>query len=116
MTQANGQTTVVLTFSGTGTVYRSLSDGSWTLRVRAARVHRADDRSATMAADSVTKFHRLFGDADGDRDVDATDKAAFLAAVGQTTPAALSTFDFNGDGDVDAADQTQFNKRFGKHI
>jgi hypothetical protein len=69
-----------------------------------------------MAADSVTTFHRLFGDADGDRDVDATDKAAFLAALGHTDGASLATFDFNRDGQVNGTDQSQFNKRYGTHI
>ena len=116
VTNANGKTTVVLTFSGSGTQYGSLKDGTWTFRVRALRVHRADDPTVTMPADVVKTFHRFFGDADGDRDVDAADRTAFLAAMGQTTPAALSTFDFDGDGDVDAADQTQFGRRYGRRI
>ena len=101
VTQANRQTTVVLTFSGAAAAYGGLNDGNWALRVRALRVHRADDRSVTMAADSVTRFHRLFGDADGDRDVDATDKTAFLAALGRTDAASLAAFDYNGDGLID---------------
>ena len=50
-----------------------------------------------MARGPRDQFHRLYGDADGDRDVDATDQPAFQAALGQTDPAALSTFDFNRD-------------------
>ena len=116
VSNANGRTKVVVTFGGPGTQYGSLKDGSWTFRVRALRVHSAADPSLTMAADSVSSFHRFFGDSDGDRDTDATDRTAFLAALGQTTPAALNTFDFDGDGDVDSADQTQFNRRYGKRI
>lgn len=116
VTNANGKTTVVVRFSGTATQYGSLRDGSWTFRVRALRVHRADDPTVTMPADVVRTFHRFFGDSDGDRDTDRADRTAFLAALGQTTPAALAAFDFDGDGDVDAADQSQFNKRYGKRI
>lgn len=116
VTTANGKTTVVLTFSGAATEFGGLKDGSWSVRVRHARVHRADDPLVTMAADSLTRFHRFFGDSDGDRDVDTTDRAAFQSALGQTTPVALATFDFDADGDVDAVDQTQFDRRYGRRI
>jgi hypothetical protein len=116
VTQVNGQTQVVLSFSGAGTYAGSLADGSWTLRVFRGRVHRADYRPAIMDADAVTAFHRLFGDADGDRDLDAADQAAFDAAIGQTDGLSLATFDFDRDGDVDAADRTQFDKRFGRTV
>jgi hypothetical protein len=117
ITQENGKTKVVFSgFSGSGGIYGSLADGNWTLKVLAARVHRAGDRSVVMSADSVTTFHRYFGDADGDRDVDAADQTAFNAAFGHTDAASLATFDFDHDGDVDAADRNRFNKRFGKSI
>jgi len=115
VTNENGETKVVLTFSGYGSNYGSLTDGNWTLRILKGRVHRADDRSV-MSADHVTTFHRFFGDWDGDRDVDAADQTAFNAAFGQTDGASLSTFDFRRDGDVDATDRNQFNKRFGRTI
>jgi hypothetical protein len=116
VTQANGQTQVELTFSGLGTSARSLVDGNWTLRILKGRIHRADYWPSTMDADSVTTFHRLFGDADGDRDVDALDQTAFNLAFGQSDAVSLASFDFNRDGDVDTADRNQFNKRFGRSI
>jgi hypothetical protein len=116
ISQVNGETVVVLTFSGSGTIYRSLSDGKWTLTIFGTRVHRADDRTVVMPANYVNSFHRLFGDSDGDRDVDATDQAAFNAAFGHTDAASLATFDFDRDGDVDANDRNRFNKRFGTSI
>jgi VCBS repeat-containing protein len=116
VSQANGQTSVVLTFSGTRTAYGSLGDGSWTLTVVAAKVHSAADPTLVMAANRVTQFHRLYGDSDGDRDVDATDKAAFSAALGKTDAASLATFDYNTDGLINGTDQSQFNKRYGKRI
>jgi len=82
--------------------------------VNKGRVHRADYRPAIMDADSVTTFHRLFGDSDGNHTVDAVDQAAFDAAFGQTDGLSLGTFDFDHDGDVDAADRTQFSKRVGR--
>ena len=69
-----------------------------------------------MAADRVERFHRLFGDSDGNRTIDATDRVAFDAAFGQTDAASLATFDYDHDGDVDATDQMQFDRRFGRRI
>jgi Bacterial Ig domain/IPT/TIG domain len=116
VTQVGGVTQVVLTFRGTGTQFGSLADGNWTLKVVRTRVHRADYRPAIMEEPAVTAFHRLFGDADGDRDVEAEDQIAFEAAVGQTDGLSLATFDFDRDGNVDAADRTRFNRRFGRVI
>jgi VCBS repeat-containing protein len=116
VTQANGETTVVLTFSGTGTYARSLIDGNWTLRVVKSRVHRADFRPATMEADSLTSFYRLYGDVDGNRTVDAADQLAFDAAFGQTDALSLAAFDFNRDGQVNATDRTQFTRRLGRTV
>jgi len=116
MTEVNGQTVVTLIFTGAGTIFRSLADGNWTLKVLKARVHRADDRLVVMDAQYVTHLHRFFGDSDGDRDVDEADQAAFNAAFGQTDATSLSVFDSDGDGDVDAADRARFNLRFGRTI
>jgi len=116
VSQINGETVVVLKFSGSGTASGSLTDGNWTLTVFGTRVHRADDRTVVMGANYTSSFHRLFGDSDGDRDVDATDQAAFNAAFGHTDAASLATFDFDRDGDVDAMDRNRFNKRFGTRI
>jgi hypothetical protein len=116
ISQVNGETVAVLTFSGTGTKFRSLGDGLWTLNVVASRVHRLDNPAVVMSSNAVTNFHRLFGDADGDRDVDAVDGTAFEAAVGLTTPSALGAFDYDRDGDVDGADRKEFNRRYGKTV
>ena len=115
-TDASGRTVATLTFAGTGTQYGSLADGLWTLRVSAARVRGLN--GVPMAADYTYGLHRLFGDSDGDRDVDATDKAAFDAAYGSHAGQAkyVSAFDFDQDGDVDAKDRQQFRKRLGKRL
>ena len=59
----------------------------------------------------------LFGDSDGDRDVDWTDRDHFRPAFGKsaTDIGYLWYFDFDGDGDVDGLDNGQFNRRFGRH-
>ena len=65
----------------------------------------------------TANFHRLFGDSDGDADVDFTDLAAFRLALGgpSTTPPILynPAFDSDGDGDVDFTDLAQFRLRLG---
>jgi hypothetical protein len=116
VTNENGETTVVITFRGGATKYGSLIDGRWVVRVFGARVRLLDDPTVQMGADSLTKFHRFFGDADGDRDVDASDKAAFEAAFGQIDAASLATFDCDNDGDVDVLDRIKFNGRYRRRI
>jgi len=62
--------------------------------------------------DYVFSFHRLFGDANGDKRVDAADFALFRQVFG--TPAL--TFDFNNDGQTTSDDFAEFRKRFGLMI
>jgi subtilisin family serine protease/subtilisin-like proprotein convertase family protein len=113
--------TVTLTFADTGTVGTdpggSLIDGRYELTVVAANVLGAggklDGNGDGIANDDYTAaFTRLFGDTDGDGDVDAADYGAFRANFGTTAPA----FDFDSDGDVDAADFGQFRLRFGTAV
>jgi hypothetical protein len=111
-TTVNNKTVATLTFSGAGVFAGSLADGLYELRVVAARVADAGNSSVTMAADRVETFHRLFGDIDGDRDVDAMDFNFFRLAYGHA--GITSPFDVDGDGDVDAADFGQFFNRFGR--
>jgi hypothetical protein len=116
VSEVNGKTQVVITFSGAGTEAGSLRDGRWFVKVVPGRVHRADHAANLMPGMHITKIHRLYGDADGDRSVTDADQTAFNTAMGQTDALSLSTFDFDGDGDVDAADQLAFGKRFGRRI
>jgi hypothetical protein len=62
----------------------------------------------------VDGFHRLFGDADGDGDVDRLDRDAFRAAFGTAAgdPGYLWYFDFDGYGDVGGRDNGQFHRRY----
>ncbi|MEL6108606.1 MAG: choice-of-anchor D domain-containing protein, partial [Planctomycetota bacterium] len=59
-------------------------------------------------------FFRLFGDRDGDRDVDGVDYGNFAAAFlsTSTSPNYDLAFDVEGDGDVDGVDFGFFAERF----
>ncbi len=110
----NGKMVAVLTFAGPEFVGGSLADGGYTLTVHADRVH--DRWGRELADDRTDTFVRLFGDADGDGDVDTADRSQFRSAFGTSNGAAgyLWYFDFDGDGDVDGRDNGQFNRRFGR--
>jgi hypothetical protein len=117
-----GKTVAVLTFVGTEFVGGSLADGSYSLTVRADLVHDRwgreldGDGNGSAGGDRVDGFFRLFGDSDGDGDVDRLDRDHFRSAFGKsaTDVGYLWYFDFDGDGDVDGLDNGQFNRRFGQ--
>jgi hypothetical protein len=116
---SGGKTVTVLTFAGPGIVGGSLADGTYTLTVRADRVHDRwgreldGDGDGSAGGDRATGFRRLFGDSDGDGDVDRSDyhrfRSAFRTSAGD--PGYLWYFDFDGDGDVDSQDKAQFKRR-----
>jgi hypothetical protein len=118
----DGKTVAVLTFAGTEFLGGSLADGQYTLTVLADRVHDRwgreldGDGDGSAGGDRVEGFFRLFGDSDGDGDVDRHDRDAFRTAfktkAGDT--GYLWSFDFDGDGAVDGRDNGQFNRRFGQ--
>jgi hypothetical protein len=108
-----------------------LPDGNYLLRIHADKVHANGydhdgngDKTAgddfTFGATAADKFFRLFGDQDGDRDVDATDRYAFLRTRGSSQGASnyLWFFDYDGSGTVDSSgtDATQFNSHYGKKL
>jgi hypothetical protein len=119
-----GGSVVTLTFSGTFTqpedkTYHSLIDGKYLLTIDATQVSSAagfgaldGDNNGVAGGNKTFELQRLFGDFDGDGDVDAADFAAFRAAFGTNNP----IFDFDGDGDVDAADFAAFRARFGTSL
>ena len=116
----NGQTVAVLTFAGPDLIGGSLADGSYTLTVRADHVHDRwgreldGDGDGAAGGDRVDTFFRLFGDSDGDGDVDGADRERFRVSF-KSSADYLWYFDFDGDGDVDGHDNGQFNRRFGRH-
>jgi hypothetical protein len=118
-----GKTVAVLTFAGPEFVGGSLADGSYTLTVRADRVHDRwgreldGDGDGSAGGDRVDHFFRLFGDADGDGQVDGQDRERFRSAYKTKAGDAgyLWYFDFDGDGVIDGRDNGEFNRRFGQY-
>ena len=131
LSEVGGKTVVTLAFSGAGVVGGSLADGNYLLKVYADKVHASGlaldgngdgtpNDNFIYGAAAADKFFRLFGDQDGDRDVDATDRFRFLSAQGKTRGQAgyLWYFDYDNDGDVDSVgiDLDQFNLHYGKKL
>jgi hypothetical protein len=106
---AGGVTVATITF--TGVTGGSIADGNWVLRTVASQVR--DASGTVMTADRTDSFFRLFGDSDGDRDVDGADRTRFRSAYGESSssPGYLSYFDYDQDGDVDRRDRNRFNQR-----
>ena len=63
-------------------------------------------------------FHRLFGDSDGDRDVDSRDAIRQRRSRGRSPghPFYNPAFDYNGDGAVSPTDTVQFRRRLGRRL
>ena len=105
------QTIVTLTFDGAGIVGGSLADGRYTLTVLADRIHDASgqaldgDGDGLPGGDYVDYLFRLFGDADGDGDVDNKDYFSFRTTAGKRAGDAgfLWFLDADGDGIVNVA-------------
>jgi arylsulfatase A-like enzyme len=117
-----GRTVAVLTFAGPGVLGGSLADGEYTLTVRGEFVRDEQgrevdgDRDGNGGGDRADGFHRLFGDGDGDRDVDLRDLGLFLSALGRRAgdPGYLWFLDFNSDDRVGVVDLVAFARRLGR--
>ena len=105
--------TFVLTFAGPGAGGGSLPDGVYDLRVAAAKVRDRAVPVITLAADAAFAFHRLFGDADGDGDVDNADRFDLRSTTNKRVGHAAFKpyFDYDADDDVDNADLFQVRSR-----
>jgi hypothetical protein len=118
----DGRTVAVLTFGGPGITGGSLADGSYQLTIRGDHIRDEEgqeldgDGDGIGGGDRMDGFSKLFGDSDGDPDVDGQDRAQFRAAFGKTAVEIgyLWYFDFDFDGDVDGHDNGQFSRRFGQ--
>ncbi len=118
-----GKTVAVLIFAGPEFAGGSLADGGYSLTVRADRVHDRwgreldGDSDGLPGGDRADSFFRLFGDSDGDGDVDRLDRDLFRSAfnTGAGEAGYLWYLDFDGDGDVDGRDNGQFNRRFAQY-
>jgi hypothetical protein len=119
----DGRTVAVLTFSGSDIIGGSLADGNYTFTIRGDHIRDLvgreldGDRDGNGGGDHVDAFFRLFGDSDGDHDVDWLDRdlfrSTFKKSAGQFDN--LWFLDFNGDDVVDGPDNGQFNRRFGQY-
>ncbi|MCA9139068.1 MAG: cadherin repeat domain-containing protein, partial [Planctomycetales bacterium] len=111
----SGKTVATLTFEGHSETGGSLADGNYQLRIVGEKVVAGGTQMRTDATDD---FFRLFGDSDGDRDVDGLDYGrlalAFLKSIGQQ--GFNSAFDFDGDGDVDGRDYGRLEQQFLKTL
>lgn len=120
-TLVGGRTVAVLTFTGPGILAGSLADGSYTLTVRGEQVRDVygrpldGDSNGVPGGDRAEAFFRLFGDVDGDRDVDVLDALFFLYSFGSSAgqPSYLGFFDYDADGVVGILDLLEFLGRFG---
>src|SRR5262245_33467436 len=119
----DGRTIAVLTFTGTDVIGGSLADGSYTLAIRGDHIRDEvgreldGDGDGNGGGDRVVASCRLFGDSDGDGDVDWLDRDVFRSAFGQSIgdTGYLWYLDFDGDGDVDGLDNGEFSRRFGQY-
>jgi len=120
--EVGGRTIAVLTFTGAGLIGGSLADGNYTLVTRGDHIRDEvgreldGDRDGNGGGDRVDAFFRLYGDSDGDGDVDWQDRDLFGTAFSMSADQTgyLWYLDFDGDGDVDGLDNGQFNRRFGQ--
>jgi uncharacterized delta-60 repeat protein len=119
-----GGTVVTLTnFTGAETQFGSLRDGRYTLTALSSQIT-ADgqplDGDANGAPGGNFVFgdaqglFRMFGDFNGDRQVDGFDFGAFSSTFNLTSQQAgfLAMFDINGDGQIDGFDFSHFSGRF----
>jgi hypothetical protein len=119
LSEVDGRTVAVLTFTGADIVGGSLADGSYILTVRADSVHDRfgrqfdGDGDGTDGGDRADDLYRLFGDSDGDGDTDHNDLDAMLSTFlkSQGDAGFLWYFDANGDGIVQGLDMAQFAHR-----
>ena len=101
-----------------------MDNGDYQLRVLDSHLHDLaynamdGDSDDTAGGDHVDEFFRLFGDSDGDRDVDGQDYGRFGLTFLKTNsdPGFQSAMDFDGDGDVDGQDYGQFGINFLKTL
>jgi hypothetical protein len=121
----DGKTVLKLTFaSQTLAPGGSLSDGNYRLTIRADRIRNVagtaldGDRDGLAGGNARDDFFRLFGDSDGDRDVDAVDRDRFRAwrKKSEAGVGYHYMFDADGDRDIDSADAAEFYARYGTKL
>jgi hypothetical protein len=119
-----GVTVVTLSnFVGSATEFGSLADGRYTLTALAGEItmggQSLDGNGDGTPGDNFSfgdadGLFRMFGDWNGDRQVDGVDFGAFSSTYNLTSQLAgfLAAFDVNGDGVVDGFDFSHFSGRY----
>jgi hypothetical protein len=116
---SNDAVNYVLTVqSGPGIVGGSLPDGIYDLTPNLAKIRDGSGSNPIASAYSgAMTFHRLYGDSNGDKTVDATDNTAFTAVYATSLARAGTGFawwaDYDGNGAINNTDLLQFRKRVG---
>lgn len=95
----------------------SLPDGVYDLTVNAVSVTDVLGQILT-GGNRIYTFHRLYGDFDGNKTVNAADYFQFKKSLGLSsgTTGFNSLFDYDANGTVNAADYFQFKKRLGTSL
>ena len=119
----NGKTIATIGFASQSPLVDhtgSLIDGRYQLLVDGAVLGVDADGSGSIGGTLTTRFHRLFGDADGDADVDNMDYMSYRNAIFSNTR--YSLFDFDGDSQllgqtgVDPDDLNAFFSNYGQFL
>ncbi|MFT3883717.1 MAG: right-handed parallel beta-helix repeat-containing protein [Gemmatales bacterium] len=121
---ATGRTTVNITFQASSfTTYGSLVDGFYERTVNSSLVDLLFSGSGVNydnapVTEAQTKFHRLFGDVNGDQFINGFDNARFQNAYRVADSLYAQTFDYNNSGVTffDLTDFQQFQLRLGGGI
>jgi len=109
---ADGSTVISVAPQGGG---HGLADGNYRLAIDATKIRGGQ---SALSAGREDEFFCLFGDCDGDRDVDGTDLFVFRRAQADD-PRYLgykAALDYNGDGVVNAIDYDHFQARYGRRL
>ncbi|MFT3880913.1 MAG: dockerin type I repeat-containing protein [Gemmatales bacterium] len=111
----DGQTWATLQFPASSLPALSVPEGQFRLVTKAKGVKNAQGQ--TMQADRTDSFFRLYGDTNGDGQVNAADVAIFNAAFGKKAgqQGYLWYLDWNNDGKINDIDRRVFQTRIGRH-
>jgi predicted outer membrane repeat protein len=112
-TSPDGGVTWIVTFSGSGVIGGSIADGVYDITLNHAAV--TDAAGEVLANDRTDTFFRLFGDSNGDGQVNNLDALRLRSTYGKQAGNAgfLAYLDYNADGWVNNSDAQEFNHRFG---
>ena len=124
---ATGKTVVTFSFVGAGVTHGSLDDGNYQMSIDGGKVQSNASGSFLDGDSDGTEggtlvfgdqesdgFFRLFGDSDGDRDVDNVDLARFLNTYRESSDSSdyNESMDYDLDGDVDNVDLANYLQRY----